>query len=140
MKTTKNLSGTNAEIRKYYAECDPEKFTQQVAELISNEFINRGEKVPHEIKNLNPNAAKVIKKIAKSVSDEEFADFLKNQQVPAIKLSNKELEVLIGGKFPWIAALGSIAAVAGGSATLGTAVVGGVACATGVYKTMGGEH
>jgi hypothetical protein len=56
-----------------------------------------------EQKGMNKVQFETIHKVANSSTQEEFTDFIINNQVPAIKLSAKEMEMIKGGVVPIIA-------------------------------------
>lgn len=48
-------------------------------------------------------ATKLLKKIAVSSSEKDFVDFILKNEIPAIKLTDSEMETLKGGVLPLVA-------------------------------------
>ena len=55
----------------------------------------------------------LLRKVARSCREEEFVDFTSNNQIPAVKLTPAEMEVLKGGITPVIFVVGAGLAIAG---------------------------
>lgn len=50
-----------------------------------------------QVEGLSKDRVSLIKKIAQNTDQDEFADLVINQEIPAIKLSIKEMETVRGG-------------------------------------------